>query len=221
MYQPIDYPWNDDFDFADFRQLADKLAQLLGTAHLRDKTAFLLELRTYAARLYMLGTQMPPWSPFAGDEDSDGSGITDGDADPRQAHWRAKHLRHIADTVKSCAGDDDGYYELTWPDEDEVERTTLSREITRMYADLMKGAREWDAGRLDDAAFTWIHGFEEGDWGEACLSALRWLHFCTADRVGLVLLPGAGTRDAETTQGAAPSVEIDLGMTTGGAPSVD
>jgi len=220
MYQPVDFPWDADFDFADFRQLVQGLAELLGTAQLRDKSAFLLELRTYAARLYMLGTQMPPWSPFGGDEDSDDSGMPDAEVDPRQAYWRAQHIAHVADTVKYCAGDDDAYHELTWPDEDKVDRTTLSGEITRMYADLTKGAREWDEGRLDDAAFTWIHGFEEGDWGEACLSALRCLHFCVADRVGLVLLPGAGTRDAETTQDAAPSVEVDLGMTTGGAPSV-
>lgn len=221
MYQPVDYPWNDDFDFADFRQLIGKLAELLGTAQLRSKSAFLLELRACAARLYMLGTQMPPWSPFAGDEDSDDSEMPDVDVVPRQAHWRAEHVRHVADTVKFCAGDDDAYYELTWPDEDEVEPTLLSREITRMYSDLMKGAREWDAGRLDDAAFAWIHGFDEGDWGKACLSALRWLHFCAADRVGLVLLPGAGTRDAETAEGAALSVEVDVGTTTGGASSVD
>jgi hypothetical protein len=221
MYQPVDYPWNDDFDFAGFRQLVQGLAELLGKAQLREKSAFLLELRTYAARLYMLGTQMPPWSPFAGDEGSDGSGMPDVDVDPRQAHWRAQHIAHIADTVKYCAGDDDAYYELTWPDEDKVEKTMLSREVTRMYSDLMKGAREWDAGKRDEAAFTWIHGFEEGDWGEACLSALRWLHFCVADRVGLVLLPGAGTRDAETTQDVVPSVEVDLDTTTGGAPSVD
>lgn len=169
----------------------------------------------------MLGTQMPPWSPFVDDEDSDDSEMPDADVDPRQAHWRAEHIRHVADTVKLCAGDHDAYYELTWPDEDKVEQTMLSRGITRMYNDLMKGAREWDAGRLDDAAFTWIIGFEEGDWGEACLSALRWLHFCVADRIGLVLLPGAGTRDAETAQDLVPSSEADLGMTTGGAPSVD
>jgi len=221
MYQPVGYPWNDDFDFADFRQLVDRFAQLLSTARLRDKSAFLLELRAYAARLYMLGTQMPPWSPYAGDEVPDRSEMPDADVDPRQAHWRAEHIARVADTVKYCAGDDDAYYELTWPDEDKVEQTTLPREITRMYADLMKGAREWDAGRLDDAAFTWIHGFEEGDWGEACLSALRWLHFSVADRVGLVLLPGAGARDFETTQEVGPSGEADLGMATGGAPSVD
>ena len=221
MYQPVEYPWNDDFDFADFRQLVDRFAQLLSTAQLRNKSACLLELRTYAARLYMLGTQMPPWSPFAGDEDSDDRGTPNSDVDPRQAYWRAQHIARVADTVKYCTGNDDAYYELTWPDEDNVDQTTLSREITRMYADLMKGAREWDAGRLDDAAFTWIHGFEEGGWGEACLSALRWLHFSVADRVGLVLRPSEGTREAETPQDTVLFCEVDLGMTTGGALSVD
>lgn len=189
MYQPVDFPWDDDFDFAAFRQELLDFSRLVSTANLRNKAAFLLELRTHVARLYLRGTQMPPWSPFVDDEREDESGTRDAEIDPRQAHWRAAQVRRIAEAVKYCAGDYDAYYQLTWPDEDEVEEVTLSSEVARMYGDLMKGAREWDEGKLSDAAFTWINGFEEGDWGQACLSVLGCLHFCAGDRIGLVLLP--------------------------------
>lgn len=212
MYQPVDYPWNDDFDFAAFRQHVGEFAELLGTAELRSSFAFRWELITHLARLYASGTQMPPYSPFM-DETDDGEPAPDEVVDPRKADFRARRIRHVRDTVKACMGDDDTYHEVTWPDEDKVETLTLSGELAWIYSDLLKGAEEWDQGRLDDAAFTWIYGFEEGDWGPRSLSVLGCLHVCAGDRIGLIGGSTSEASDSVSDQDAASCSEVSLSGT--------
>jgi len=200
MYQPIDHPWNDDFDFVGFRQQVEAFAQLLRTANLRNPHAFKWELITHLARLYASGTQMPPYSPFTPEESDDGQRASSDTVDPRRADFRARHIRSITDIVRGCTGDDDAYYTVSWPNEDTVEQTTLSGELLWIYSDLLKGAVEWDAGRFDDAAFTWILGFEEGYWGSSCLSALNWLHVCAGDRIGLIGSPTSEDQESVPDQ---------------------
>lgn len=213
MYQPVDYPWNDDFDFAAFRQQVGDLADLLCTAQLRCSYAFRWELITHLARLYASGTQMPPYSPFMPDEADDSELAPDETVDPRKAKYRARHIRHIRDIVKACMGDDDAYHGVTWPDEDTVETLTLSGEIASIYSDLLKGAEEWDQGRLDDAAFTWIYGFEESDWGPRSLSVLGCLHFCAGDRIGLIGGSTSEASDPVSDQDAASCGEASFSGT--------
>ncbi|MGB4593477.1 MAG: DUF5063 domain-containing protein [Coriobacteriia bacterium] len=213
MYQPVDYPWNNDFDFAAFRQHVGEFAELLGTAELRSSFAFRWELITHLARLYASGAQMPPYSPFMPDETDDGEPAPDEAVDPRKADFRARRIRHVRDTVKACMGDDDAYYGVTWPDEDKVETLTLSGELAWIYSDLLKGAEEWDQGRLDDAAFTWINGFEEGDWGRRSLSVLGCLHLCAGDRIGLIGGSTSEASDSVSDQDAAPCSEASFSGT--------
>ncbi|MBN1193682.1 MAG: DUF5063 domain-containing protein [Coriobacteriia bacterium] len=210
MYQPVDYPWNDGFDFAAFRQQVGDFAELLGTAQLRSSFAFRWELITHLARLYASGTQMPPYSPFMPDEADDGESVPDAAVDPRKAKYRARHIRHIGDTVEACMGDDDAYHGVTWPDEDTVEKLTLSGELAWIYSDLLKGAEEWDQGRLDDAASTWVYGFEEGDWGPRCLSVLGCLHFYAGDRMSLLVGSTSEAWDSVSDQDAASCSEVSF-----------
>lgn len=199
MYQSVDYPWDDDFDFAAFRQQVEEFFALLGTAQLRDSSAFRWELLTHLARLYASGTQMPPYSPFVPDEDEAAGAEED---DPRKAEFRSRQVRAVTDTIRSCMGDDDSYYAATWPDEDKIEKLTLSGELAWIYRDLRRGADEWDQGRLDDAASTWILGFEESGWGPKSLSVLTWLHLCAGERIGLIAGVRSGTPEFGTDQDA-------------------
>lgn len=213
MYQPVDYPWNDDFDFAAFREYVEEFAALLRTAQLRSSYAFGWELLTHLARLYASGTQMPPYSPFMPDEVDDSERGPDEMVDPRRAKYRALRIRRIKEKVKACMGDDDAYYGVTWPDEDKVQKLTLSGELASIFSDLLKGAEEWDEGRLDDAAFTWINRFEEGDWGPKTLSVLGWLHLCAGDRIGLIGGSTSEVSDAVSDQDAASCSEASFSGT--------
>ena len=199
MYQSVDYPWDDDFDFAAFRQQVEEFFELLGTAQLRDRSAFRWELLTHLARLYASGTQMPPYSPFVPDEDEAAGAEED---DPRKAEFRSRQVRAVTDTIRSCMGDDDSYYAATWPDEDKIEKLTLSGELAWIYRDLRRGADEWDQGRLGDAASTWILGFEESDWGPRSLSVLTHLHACAGERIGLIAGVRSGAPEFGTDQDA-------------------
>lgn len=196
MYQSVDYPWDDDFDFAGFRQQVEEFFELLGTAQLRDRYACRWELISHLARLYASGTRMPPYSPFVPDEDEAASGEEE---DPRAAGWRARQVRGVSNKILDCMGDDDLYYSVEWPDEDKVERTMVSDEMAWIYRDLRKGADEWDQGRFDEAAFTWLNGFEEGGWGQRCLSVLAQLHSCAGERIGLIT--SARSDEPESTAG--------------------
>lgn len=197
MYQSVDYPWDDEFDFAGFRQQVEEFFELLGTAQLRDRYAFRWELITHLARLYASGTRMPPYSPFVLDEDEAASGD---EGDPRKAEFRARQVRAVTNAIRDCMGDDDSYFAATWPDEDKIEKLTLSGELAWIYSDLRRGADEWDQGRLDDAASTWILGFEESDWGPRSLSVLTQLHACAGERMGLIAGVRSGTSEPEAAE---------------------
>lgn len=202
MHQPTDYPWNDDFDFADFRQQVEEFARLLRINQARGPYAFTWEAVVHLARLYASGTQMPPYSPLMPDDVDDERTasyvVSSGQADARRTR-----LNRLANSLRVVIGEeDDTFFAVDFPDEATVSQYSLSRELAFISEDLEKGAAEWDAGRHDDAAWTWIYGFEEGGWGEEALSALACLHYIAGERMSLLL--GSPTPPPQADSAADP-----------------
>lgn len=187
MYQPVDHPWSDDFDFAAFRQQVAQFQELLCTAPSRDPRAFKWELIAHLANLYASGAQMPPYSPFMPDSV---------DEEPDESHesavarWEARRIRvrSLVNSLQSVIGEeDDSYFAVDFPGEATVSQYSLSLELASILEDLEEPAAKWDAGHHDDAAWTWTIQFEEGGWGEAALSVLACLHYTAGERMSLFL----------------------------------
>ncbi|MBN1192731.1 MAG: DUF5063 domain-containing protein [Coriobacteriia bacterium] len=185
MHQPIDHPWNDDFDFARFRQQVSEFGALLRTAPARDPRVFVWLLVNRLSRLYASGAQMPPYSPFMPD---------DVDEEPAESHesavarWEARRIRvrSLANSLRSVIGEeDDSYFAVDFPGEATVSQYSLSLELAAILEDLEEAAAAWDAGNHDDAAWTWTIQFEEGGWGEGALSVLACLHHIGVERMSL------------------------------------
>ena len=185
MHQPAELPWNGDFDFAAFRQQVAQFQELLRTAPSRDPRAFKWGLIAHLAGLYASGTQMPPYSPFMPDDPEDEQ-VTSHEPSAEQVAARRVRLQALANSLWAVIGEeDDAYFAVDVPDEETVSQYSLSRELVFILAGLEKGAAAWDAGRYDDAAWTWTIGFEEGGWGEEILSVLACLHYVALERMSL------------------------------------
>jgi hypothetical protein len=162
-----------DFDWAGFRALVKRLAELVSSE--RDDVEFAQELRTAATFAYTAGITMPT----AGDVYDDAGGdafwnnTVDLDTESADEHAAetavAELAKGIARSVEAAQDD---------PDIDREELADLADTAAQGLYDtatlLATGARYFDEQRNDEAAWEWSFGFD--DWGSNAIAALGALH---------------------------------------------
>lgn len=162
-----------NFDWAGFRALTKRLADLVGES--RQDETLAEDLRRALAFLYTAGVTMPGTGDIydaAGGEEfwSETVDVDTERADERAIESAVSALaRRIRRSVEAAQADAD-------IDSEELQdlADTAAQGVRDTCTGLSAGARYFDGGRLDEAAWEWSFGFD--DWGSNAIAALGALH---------------------------------------------
>ena len=162
-----------DFDWAGFRALAKRLAELVSSE--RDDVEFAQDLRRAVTFTYTAGVTMPSagdvYDAAGGDEFWNETVDLDSEiAEERAIEAAVTALsRQIHRSVEAAQADSE-----IDPEELADLADTAAQGLHDTCTGLLAGARYFDEERLDEAAWEWSFGFD--DWGGNAIAALGALH---------------------------------------------